>query len=69
MSCLGFISVAADKGGAHSGELGSQQQHRTFRESVQRQVETASKQLMSCSVVGGDAGSCVGCGRTVDSVE
>ena len=29
----------------------SQQQRRTFRESVQRQVETASKQLTDCSVV------------------
>ena len=29
----------------------SQQQRRTFRESVHRQVETASKRLSDCSVV------------------
>ena len=40
-----FLQIREAQHAAESSSDISQQQHRTFRESVQRQVETASKQL------------------------
>ena len=46
-----FLQIREAQHTAESSSDISQQQRRTFRESVHRQVETASKQLTDCSVV------------------